>query len=224
MRRRLALAFLFSLILAACQSGVEQPTPSLEPPISPVLPLEFEFGEPIDFARGGVRIILPKPLGWEELATQSSVIIAERFARLADRGVQHGLMASISVTPLSEFPDTHSTGGPSAREILIDLIAARPDDKRRSGDVQPFTWRGYDAAYYLVSEAASGPQMLIVGLTLPDEGVLLTGSVSAPRARAGQIRAAAPLLLGGMTVNAVVLGPDDLDVLPDPLVFPPAAE
>lgn len=180
----------------------------------------LEFDGHIDFTRGGVGIVLPRPKGWEELATDSGVLIAERFARLADRGVQQGLMASVFVSPLSEFPEAAGENGQITREILESLIAAHPDDERRSSEVQPFTWGGYDAAYYLVSEADSGPRILIVGLTLPDEGVLLTGSVSAPRARAGQIREAAPLLLGGVAVNGVALGPDGLDALPAPLVFP----
>jgi len=208
-------------MLVACQPGPEQPTLTPAPPTLTVMTtLEFEFGEPVDFARGGVSILLPMPKDWEELVTPSGVIFAERFARLADRGVQQGLMASVFVTPLSEFPDAISTDGLLTREILIALIAAHPDDERRSGDVQPFTWGGYDAAYYLVSEAESGPHHLIVGLTLPDAGVLVTGSVSAPRARAAQIRGAAPLLLGGVAVNGVVLGPEGLDALPEPLVFP----
>lgn len=184
------------------------------------MPPEFEFDGHIDLTSGGVSIVLPRPKGWEELATESGVMIAEHFTRLADRGAQHGLMASVFVTPLSEFPEAADADGPLAREILNALIAAYPDEERRSSDVQPFMWAGYDAAYYLVSEAESGARILIVGLTLPDEGVLVTGSVSAPVERAGQIRAVAPLVLGGVSVNGAVLGPDGLDALPEPLVFP----
>lgn len=191
------------------------------PPTPPALqPSELEFDGHIDFAVDGVNIILPKPKGWEELSTESGVVIAERFARLADRGVQQGLIASVFVTALTELPDSTGANGQLTREMLKSLIEAHPDDAQHSGDVQTFRWSGYDAAYYLVSEAASGPRTLVIGVTLPDEGVLLTGSVSAPRARAGQIRDAAPVLLGGVAVNGVTLGPEGLDTLPDPLVFP----
>ena len=209
------------MTLAACQPGPATPTVLAETPTPRVLqPSELEFDRHIDFAVDGVTVVLPMPKGWEDILTETGVIIAEHFPRLADRGIQQGLMASVFVTALTEFPDIDSANGQSTHEILTSLSEAHPDDALRSGDVQTFRWRGYDAAYYLVSEASDGPQMLIVGVTLPDGGVLLTGSVSAPRARAGQIREAAPLLLGGVVINGVALGPDGLDTLPDPLVFP----
>jgi hypothetical protein len=221
MRRHILLICLFIMPLAACQPSENTLVLSPEPPTPEAAGLnQLEFDSHIDFAHEGVSIILPKPKGWETLSADSGLFIAEHFARLADRGIQHGLMASVFVTPLSEFAETGSTNGQRTRDILTALIAANPDDEHRSGDVQPFDWSGYDAAYYLVSEAAAGPQMLVVGVTFPDEGVLMTGSVSAPRSRAGQIREAAPLLLGGVAVNGVVLGPNGLNTLPDPLVFP----
>lgn len=221
MRRHTLIAILCIITLAACQTGTIPPTPLPETPTpQAAAPLEFAFEGQAELALDGLTIGLPKPKGWESLSTETGMIIAERFARLADRGVQQGLMAFVFVTPLSEFSDSGSANEQRTRDILTYLIEAYPDAKHHSSDVLPFTWSGYDAAYYLLSEADSGPQTLMVGVSLPDEGVLLTGSVSAPRARAGQIREAAPLLLGGVAVNGVALGPDGLDTLPDPLVFP----
>lgn len=221
MRRRILIAIFCIMALAACQTSTIPPTSLPETPIPhSATPLQFEFERQSELALDGLTIGLPEPKGWESLSTETGMIIAERFARLVDRGVQQGLMASVFVTPLSDFPDTGSTTGQRTQDILTHLIAAYPDDEQHSSDVLPFTWSGYDAAYYLVSEADAGLQMLMVGVTLPDEGVLLTGAVSAPRARAGQIREAAPLLLGGVAVNGEVLGHDGLDTLPDPLVFP----
>jgi hypothetical protein len=221
MRRRILIAILCIMALAACQTNPIPPTSLPETPTPhAATPLEFEFEGQSELALDGLTIGLPKPKGWESLSTETGMIIAERFARLVDRGVQQGLMAFVFVTPLSDFPDTGSASEQRTQDILTHLIAAYPDDEHRSSDVLTFTWSGYDAAYYLLSEADSGPQMLMVGVTLPDEGVLLTGAVSAPRARAGQIREAAPLLLGGVAVNGAVLGRDGLDTLPDPLVFP----
>ena len=59
------------------------------------MPPEFEFDGHIDLTSGGVSIVLPRPKGWEELATESGVMIAEHFTRLAwvrhDRGDGHFL-------------------------------------------------------------------------------------------------------------------------------------
>lgn len=219
--RRPILSAIIIITLAACQPGATSPTSLPETPTpQAAAPLELEFDGQTELALDSLTIGLPKPKGWESLSTETGMIIAERFARLADRGVQQGLMAFVFVTPLSEFSGSGSVNEQRTRDMLTYLIEAYPDDKHHSSDVLPFTWSGYDAAYYLLSEADSGPQTLMVGVSLPDEGVLLTGSVSAPRARAGQIREAAPLLLGGVAVNGVALGPDGLNTLPDPLVFP----
>lgn len=225
MRYLAIAAIVVGTVLSACQpvEGTETVSPISTPVVHTPGPENFDTESAVSFSRSGLNVELPRPAGWESFTTDYGVVIAEKFPTVADHGKLQGLMAYVFVTPLVEFPFVIDDDPElnSALQVLTGIA----EDASASGSAhvthaEGFVWSGYDAAYYLLSEPSTGLRTLVIGVSLPESGVLLTCAVSAPHESAARIREILPLLLGGLMLNARAIGVDALHSMPDTLDFP----
>ncbi len=225
MRRLTLAAITVGAVLSACLpvdvAGTSTPAPTAT--MLATDPRDFDTDGIVGFNRSGLSVELQRPKGWESFTTDYGVVIAEKFPSVADHGQLQGLMAYVFVTPLAEFPFVIDED--PALNSALQVLAGIAADASASGSAhvtraEGFEWAGYDAAYYLLSEPNSGLRTLVIGLSLPETGVILTCAVSAPHQSAARIRAMLPLLLGGLMLNTQTIGADDLQGLPETLDFP----
>ncbi|MCC6565465.1 MAG: hypothetical protein IT298_06845 [Chloroflexi bacterium] len=223
--RIIAVMLAMSTALIGCQPDTSAPASTSTPaaPTQTVQPADYVFDGHVGFSRGGLNVRLRKPRGWETFTTDGGIVVAEKFGTVADQGQLAGLMTYVFLTPLDDFPFDIAQGldGSAAVDVLSSIIA---DDSYVGGSdvsaVEGFTWSGYDAAYYLLTDRQTGLRTLVIGVPLMQQGMLLTATLSAPAQLQPDIRTALPSLLGGLMINSTRLSPDDLAALPAELVFP----
>lgn len=210
--------------LAACQPSDTLLTPT---PVATAIPSSTTEHPPLlldgtlQFTAEGVTVDVPRPSGWETFTTDRGVVMAERFASVADHGKQLGLLAYVFVTPLDAYPlAVEAARQQNLAQRILNDIAAVPDTRIRESTVTGFRWGKYDAAYYLTTEPGTDMQTLVIAVAMPDGGVLLTCALSAPRTESARIRSALPTIFGGLRLNTRAVGEADLYMLPQALVFP----
>lgn len=219
------LLILLGASLSACKPSDERATPTvaLTPTPASASAPSFETEGIVQFSRSGLNIELPRPAGWESFNTDYGVVVAEKFGTVANQGELHGLMAYVFVTPLSEFPFPINLSGSANRaEQVLSGIIADPNSigGAKVSTVTGFRWAESDAAYYLFTDPNTRFRTLVIGLSLPESGVILTAAISAPQHMADRIREVTPLLLSGLSLNAQAIDATGLQILPDTLLFP----
>lgn len=221
--RFIHLLFL-GITIVACQPTTSLPTNIIvtDRPvsISEVEPTVTLKETSINFKTDGIDLTITKPPEWETFSTEFGVVIAEKFGSVATGGVLEGLMAYTFVTPLTDFTvpaalDTNMT------QQIFQQIVSDPNymiDAAVS-PIEGFEWNGNDAAYYLLNDG-DGNVTLVLGVVLPDMGILLTSSISAPTAHSGRIRETLPDLLNGLQINGKIFSGDVVSQFPNPFQFP----
>ncbi len=168
----------------------------------------------------GVTLGVEKPSGWEALRTEDGIMLAEHFSpMLAGGEAPRGVQAHIFVHSTADF--TLPTASANVAWSILNQIAHEPSyiGSAQVNEVFGFQWGEHDAAYYL-SNNGDGHVTLLLAIAMPDVQRLVVCNFTAPTSEGGRIRALLPYLLDRLTVNGQALGRQDLDRLPDPLVFP----
>lgn len=171
------------------------------------------------FTLDDTHISLTLPHGWETHPTEYGVVFAEQIGSVSKRGQLDGLLAYVFLTPLENYPQTVATR--SAKSVL-DLLVTDPDyvGEASISPTVAFNWNGHEAAYYLLRDDQMHVLTLVVAVVLPDQGKLLTCTISAPPKQADRIREMLPELFGALTLNNIQFTRDALDALPEVLNFP----
>lgn len=223
--RRFTLITSLCLILAACVNPPSENAALIEPDNSVQTEGEkftLTTDGSIALNRNGLNIVFPRPAGWDSFSTADGIVVTEKFSSLADRGRLNGMMVYVFVTPLT---DISPTAGTLVRYTAVDLlsdITGTPVSTQSpsSSPVRSLEWREHDAAYYTVTDRRARLQTLILGIVEPENGALVSISISAPLRMEQKIRALVPLLLAETTINGTLIGAAAAEALPDPLVFP----
>lgn len=210
------------ILLAGCQTNApEQPAqmPIGQPYDSSKAPHVETHDDRVLFTFDGTHISLTRPHEWEAYGTEYGVVIAEQISSVAKRGQLDGLLAYVFVTPLENYPQTVATR--SAKNVL-DVLVTDPDyvGEANVSPTMAFTWNGHEAAYYLLRDDHMKVLTMVMAVVLPDQGKLLTCTISAPPDHANRIREMLPELFGSLTLNDIQFTREALDALPEVLDFP----
>lgn len=208
---------LIALIITACQPAA----PNALPPDPPGGALNTTADRRIiETDMNGIRIGLGVPPGWAG-DTVDGLVIAEHFGSM-DGGIPTpGMLVYVFVPPLDRFEVPEPTATNVAQHVLTQVVQMPTEigvDVTASSP-SPFRWAQHDAAYYLLN-SSDGAKTLVLALEVVENGQLVVVNLSAPAAQVNRIRAMLPFIMDGLTVNGERLLGSDLDVLPDPLVFP----
>ncbi len=172
----------------------------------------------VHYSKDHLTLVLRKPHQWETLATDYGIVISEHFASVETAGVLEGLLAYASVIPL---PEEITSPDGLVQSMLNDSLSRASDDQGLTyTDVTSFKWDGYDAAYYLASDD-EGNAMFVVGVAVPEQGVMVTCTVSAPYDQHTRIPEILPTLLDAVRVNTVQLSYQPFVDLVKEMKFPP---
>lgn len=167
-----------------------------------------------------VEVVVPKPENWEYYATDYGIVLTEHIDMVATNGELGGMLTHIWVPPLDDLALPANTNTNLAWHILSEII----EDPAYVGSAavsepQAFTWSGHDAAYYLLNND-DGNLSIVIGIAVPNSTRIVTCSIGAPGLQSERIREVLPMMLDGLTINGIALSGAELDVLPDPFVFP----
>lgn len=219
MPRLTVLLLLVVALISACQPEATETSTHIAPAATPIT--TASNSELIEFTHGGVTIRMPKPAGWESFPTDSGVVVAEKFGSVADQGSLHGLMSYVFVNPLSDFPEANPADGNQAQAILNQIISDPSYiGVAKVSATHALNWQDYDSAYYLLSDPQANLRTLVIGVAVPEQGVVVICTLSAPAAHESNVRQHLTSVLGGLMINHTTISPEALAMLPDPLVFP----
>lgn len=176
-----------------------------------------------------IDLHIPRPAGWESYKTDYGVVLTEHLGSIATDGQLNGLLLHVFVHPLEDsLEDFNALSSALSTEdssnqawMLLDAIIREPHliGEATIGELQPFTWNGQDAAYYLTADGDDSAT-IVIGVIAPETQRLVAYNLSAPINHTDRIRAMLPALLDTVTINNVTFSGAELDFLPDPLVFP----
>lgn len=212
-----------AILVSACQP-IQQITPTA--PVEPTdeADVSATTEETVDLwtetEMDGVRLRLPMPHGWTA-ETRDGLILVEHMSSIATEEPASGILLYVFVPQLDHFnlPDPEIDNAALAvlrqvvnmpHEIGHNAVASEP---------VPFVWSDHQAAYYLLSNH-DGIKTIVIAVELPESRKLVVCNISLPANQIDRVRALLPTVLDGLTVNGMRLSGDDLNVLPDPLIFP----
>jgi hypothetical protein len=213
---KLSLYLCMGFVIAACD-GMMDPTETPAPtPSNTPAPI----AKSISANLRGVQINMRVPPGWNGRKMDDGILIAERRSSIHNPRKLMGMQVYVFVHAVNDFPASVSTDSHPALRILQKIISqpALVGDSAVS-DPESFTWDGNDAAYYLVNDTNENVS-LVMAIVVDNQSQLVTINISCPSDRADSIREALPDLLGDLWVNNDLMNFEDVNSLPDPLIFP----
>ncbi|MFQ3567755.1 MAG: hypothetical protein SNJ59_12230 [Aggregatilineales bacterium] len=212
-----------AILISACQP-IHQTTPTAPADSTAEAAVGTTTGETnnlwTETEMDGVRLGMPMPHGWTA-ETRDGLILVEHMSSIATEEPASGILVYIFVPQLDHFnlPDPEVDNAALAvlrqvvnmpHEIGHNAVASEP---------VPFVWSDHQAAYYLLSNH-DGIKTIVIAVELPEVRKLVVCNISLPSNQIDRVRALLPTVLDGLTLNGLRLSGDDLNVLPDPLIFP----
>lgn len=205
-------------IIAGCQGMQVSATATVlaATPTATTLPAQSS----IETEVADVKIAMNVPKGWRSQQARYGVLLVEKTDYNHPGGKLSGMQIYVFVRSVSDFNVAVGTNNNTAW-TLLNHIVSKPDYIGDAAVRGPsgFTWKGHDAAYYLLNDSHSNLS-LVLAMIMSQPERLVVFNVSCPQERAKDIRLALPELLMGLTLNDMTIDPSLLEALPDPLDFP----
>ncbi len=171
----------------------------------------------VHYSKDQVTLVLSRPDRWKTLATDYGIIMGENFASVETAGILEDLLVYASIIPIA---DTVAQDENLAYSMLNSALTYAVEHQNTVySEVRSFNWDGYDAAYYVATND-EGNTMFVVGVAVPDQGVIVTCTLSAPYKHHHRISEMLPTLFNSARVNTVSLSHDPFEKLIEELSFP----
>ncbi len=221
------LLLVCSLLLVACRPTANTP---VESPATPqqqgtqVAPAERAATQnhqdhDVHAVLQGTPVVVTVPGGWEALTLESGIVFVDGGSAASIESAEH--LAGMSVHLFLRDTTTINADVDNAAHHFLNTVVANP---AHVGDAlvmppRPFTWDGYDAAYYTLNNHR-GVVTLLVTVHMPPR-TLAVVNASAPVTHQTEIRAELPQMLQAAHIGTHTVHGTSLDsALPNPLPFP----
>lgn len=179
------------------------------------------------FTKGTLTLIVSKPETWDAINTANGIVVSERFASVETAGVQERLMAHTFFSRVENL-STNVSGTEHPAQTLLEVVSANAATRRIANrtEVTSFEWDGYDAAYYVLSDA-DNEVAYVVSVMLPElgeNGVMLSSIISAPYDERSSVIEMLPTLIDNVRINGVHLSNQPFDTITARIEFPPTPD
>lgn len=203
--------------LAACQAlgGAISPTPTSALPTPSPTPEEWSHVE-----AEGVRLSLRTPAGWQSIANDYGILLAQH-ADFYAAGTSNDMLVYVFVPAMDKMEIGELNHDENIAWEVLNHVTKMPSLVGNSSVSRtvPVKIGDQDGAYYLLSDAA-GNRVLVLAVKVPAADKLIICNISTSDEHVSRIREVLPMVFENLSVNGEPLEPLPLDWLPEPLEFP----